>query len=417
VVLSLLFFAGCGGNSVNPTGPKEAQLSSATSSVCVTASNKAQTVSVPPAGGVGVTLAFAEYDAGGTGCQDVTVETGAAVSVSTNSKFVHATASTRTVANATIASSTTAPAPIMSISLGAAEPQNTSSLLRLTTIVGGVTITTGNNVFPDGTYLATCTYYILGTPVTNSIVFTASNGTLTITSGEVPFTANSNVQILIYNRGVVPPGFTSVVPTATPSGAPTTSPSPAASATASSTATPLATATPTATPSPSATSSGVSIPSGTVIGQNTLTVSGYDLQPDFNGKVYTSNIVYTTFGDDFDSLAYGGTQLFSGVATYSLPGLAGIVKSYSVAGCTGQVTYGGSGLSGTFTWPTDNPNVPLTLADSCIVNLFTADAQTVNASLGTGSEYTYQIFEMTGPVAQPSGTPPPAQPTFVRRIK
>jgi hypothetical protein len=145
----------------------------ATSSVCVTASNKAQTVSVPPAAGVGVTLALAEYDAGDAGCQDATVETGADVGVSTNSKFVYATASTRTVANATIASSSTAPAPIMSISLGAAEPQNTSSLLSFTTIVSGVTIATGNNVFPDGTYLATCTYFILGEKVENSIVFTA----------------------------------------------------------------------------------------------------------------------------------------------------------------------------------------------------------------------------------------------------
>jgi hypothetical protein len=413
-VFSIAMLTACGGGGANLAAnePTQARVSSATSSSCVDASTTSQIVTVPPAAGIGVTLSLSKYDAGATGCQDVDVATGSAVNAAAAARD---RASAATQAHADAAAT---PAPIMSISLGAAAPQNSSGLLGWTTIVAGVSITTGNNVFPDGTYLATCTYSVVGVgPVTNSIVFTASNGVLTITNGEVPFTANSNVQILIYNRGVVPPGYSSVVPTATPSATPsaTTSATPSATPTSSAAPTTPASATPSPTPSPAPSGSATAIPDGTVIGTSTVVVSGDQIEPTLDGTSYTTQIVYQSSYPVFNPLTaypYGSTAIVSGTATYvmQLPQ----AKSYTIFGCTGQVTYGGNGISGTMALGTVTQGFANLTNAYCSIVLWSVDASIINQSLSPSSQSSlnqYIVYTISGPTgAGPgNGAYPPAE--------
>ncbi len=409
-VFSIAMLAACGGGGANLAAnePTQARVSSATSSSCVDASTTSQIVTVPPAAGIGVKLSLSKYDAGATGCQDVDVATGSAVNAAAAARD---RASAATQAHADAAAT---PAPIMSISLGAAAPQNSSGLLGWTTIVAGVSITTGNNVFPDGTYLATCTYSVVGVgPVTNSIVFTASNGVLTITNGEVPFTANSNVQILIYNRGVVPPGYSSVVPTATPSA--TTSATPSATPTSSAAPTTPASATPSPTPSPAPSGSATAIPDGTVIGTSTVVVSGDQIDPSLNGKSYTTQIVYQSSAPLFTPLvAYslGSQAIVSGTATYVMQFPQ--AKSYTIFGCAGQVTYGGNGISGTMALGTVTQGLANLTNAYCSITLWSVDASIINQSLSPSTQSSllkYIVYTISGPTgAGPGdGAYPPAQ--------
>jgi hypothetical protein len=403
--ISMLAACGGGGADLASIQPSQARVSSAKSSLCVDASTTSQMVTVPPAAGIGVTLSLAEYDARATGCQNVDVATGADASDALAAASVRAAATAR-------AQATTSPAPIMSISLGAAAPQNSSGLLGWTTIVAGVSITTGNNVFPDGTYLATCTYSVAGVSVTNSIVFTASNGVLTITNGEVPFTANSNVQILIYNRGVVPPGYSSVVPTATPSA--TSSPTPSAAPTSSVAPTAPPTATPSPSPGPVPSGSSTAIPNGAVIGTSTVVVSGDQIDPSLDGKSYTTQIVYEPTEEFSPLVAYslGSDAIVSGTATYVMQFPQ--AKSYTIFGCADQVTYAGNGISGTMALATVTPGLANLTNAYCSIVLWSVDASIINQSLSPTKQASlnqYLIYVINGPVgAGPGhGAYPPAQ--------
>jgi hypothetical protein len=142
--VALATATGCGGGGAT-LSPRVAQLASAVSSTCVDASATAQTVTVPPAAGVTVTLELPKYDAGLTGCQDISFATGADAATAV-------TGASAVAGRVRVLSTSSQPAPIMSISLGQAAPQTSASLLGLTTIVAGITISTGssNVVFPDG---------------------------------------------------------------------------------------------------------------------------------------------------------------------------------------------------------------------------------------------------------------------------
>jgi len=116
-------------------------------------------------------LTLAQYDSGASGCQNITIATGANASLGATSAATRRAASVSTN-------------PLISITLGAGLPANANAVLQLTTVLSGATLTTDANVvFPDGTYNATVSTMLLGTPVTYSLIFTAVNGKLTVTGG------------------------------------------------------------------------------------------------------------------------------------------------------------------------------------------------------------------------------------------
>jgi hypothetical protein len=375
LVLSSFAVAGCGGGSVTttplPTAAPSAALGPASASVCVSAQSTPQLVQLPDTGGITATLSLAQYDSGASGCQNITIATGADAALAAAAATVRRTAST-------------SPNPLLSITLGAGLPAN-SSALQLTTVLSGATLATDANVvFPDGTYNATITLTLLGTPFTYSLIFTATNGKLTLTGGSaLPLTLGSGAVINVYNRGVVPPGFEAPVATPSPGGTASASPSPGATSTASSTPS----SAPSATPSSSATQP---VPNGTTIGSATLILSGYPTDLSYlNGQTTTTPLVYNNgIYSEFQ------TSQQSGVTTYAISGLN--AGSYRIDGCTGQVTYGGTGVSGVFTVP-PYPYLPV-VADSCEVDLFSAPAAVVNAAPNNG--YGYLIYVLIGPVAQ-----------------
>ena len=227
IVLAVFAMVGCGGGGSSSPVPNAApvavSLAAQSNSVCVPAQSTAQVVNLPDTGGITATLNLAQYDAGTTGCQNVTIATGASAAAA-------ASAARGGVAGTTRRTEGAAPGPLLSITLG----QGLSSNLGLTTVFTGATLKTDANiVFPDGTYLATVTYTLLGQPITVSLVFTAKNGVLTITGGEgLPIILGSGATILLYDRGVTPPGFELATPTPapTPTSNATPSPSPAPTA-------------------------------------------------------------------------------------------------------------------------------------------------------------------------------------------
>jgi hypothetical protein len=192
--ISIATLAACAGGTTAPQAPQQVALAAARSSICVAAQGTPQTVQLPDTGGVHAALSLGTYDSGATGCQNITIATGADV------------ATAAATARRTESVSSGAPAPIISVTLGQGLPAS-SSVLQLTTVLSGATLTTDPTVvFPDGTYNATITLNQLGTSFTYSLVFTASGGTLTITGGSaLPLTLGSGAVIQIYNRGVHKP--------------------------------------------------------------------------------------------------------------------------------------------------------------------------------------------------------------------
>jgi hypothetical protein len=369
LAIASFIVAGCGGPvSTTPiptaSAAQNVTLAAATGTVCVTAQGTPQSVQLPDTGGVTAVLTLAQYDSGASGCQNITIATGANASLGATSAATRRAASVSTN-------------PLISITLGAGLPANANALLQLTTVLSGATLTTDANVvFPDGTYNATVSTMLLGTPVTYSLIFTAVNGKLTVTGGSaLQQILGSGAVINVYDRGVVPPGF----------GAPTPSPSPMGSASptpsASSTPSPVASAPPSGQPA-----------NGTTIGSATLTISGLPSNEYGNGVTTTTPIVYSSLTPYFYISTYPGST------TYYLSGLN--VASYRIDGCTGLVGYGGTGLQGTFT--TAYVPFSLTISDSCGVEFFSVPASVVDGAPNLG--FSYLVFTIFGPVYQPSTT-------------
>jgi hypothetical protein len=398
----------CGGGSSTPTPialpsptPTPASTSSAvtlvaaTSSTCVTAQATPQTVTLPDTGGITASLAFAQYDTGATGCQNITIATGSAA------------AATGTPLSTARSIQSASSAPIVSMTLGEGLPTS----LGLATVMSGATLSTDANLnFPDGTYNATVQIaaYGVNTSVQLSLVFAASHGKLTITGGtQLPVNLGGGAKLLIYDRGVVPPGFIQPTPSPSPSSSASATPSPAPSA--SLTATPVPTPTPLPTSQP-----GVPVPDGTTIGTFSDTISGLPNNSYGNGITYSGTIVYGNppagvnnlqcvqnqqtgdntcvyTGSTFDAGIASGGGVLPGTATYTINGLP--AKSYRIEGCTGDVGYGGNGITGTFTIPFKT----FAFSDDCYVNLYSQPASVVNTPPDYGSAY--MLFSIVGPVA------------------
>lgn len=329
---------------------------SASSSVCVPAQSTAQVVQLPPTGGVSATLNLTQYDVGATGCQNVTIATGAAA-VATASSRRRPASSGRNIA------STSTPAPLLSITLG----QGLSSSLGLTTVFAGATLTTGPNlVFPDGTYLATATYTLLGQPITVSLVFTAKNGVLTITAGDaLPIILKSATTIQLFDRGVTPPGFALATPTPAPTALPSASPSPVP------------------TPTPTGLSVFGSPPpaAGTVIGTYSYTYGGTcPAGYPYACSQATTPLTQQATGDAVLRGTFNSLPIFYGTVTFNY-NLAPFVPASMTTTCPSSytVTAGAASMIVTIpapVYPAQNPN--------CIVTFSTLPA-------GAGGSYYTQV--------------------------
>jgi hypothetical protein len=380
--LSIAVLSACGGGSVSTTPlvsasvPPVTALASATNTVCVTPNSSApQSVNLPATGGISATITFGAYPAGATGCDSVTIATGA--DVATTQSFLR---SGQNGVRETSATTTTA--PLLTISVGAAfGGSGPVSAFGYQTIVSGMQLMVSSNLnFPDGTYYATVT----ASGKTFIIPFTATGGVLSVAGGTaglpVLILAGSSALITLYPQGVMPP-------------ASTPSPSPSATASASASPTSSATASPTA-----AASAGQPVPDGTTIGTSTLTIEG---QPNnSNGTMITTPIVYEASYPLFAASVLSGAIL-PGIVTYTISGLN--VASYRVEGCTGQVGYAGNGVHGTFTVPF---GVTFQFSDTCAIDLFSAPASVVNAAPNNG--FGYAVYAVIGPVSQTLATYPPA---------
>jgi hypothetical protein len=400
VAVSAVAACGGGGTTSGTTVPvptptaSSVSLAAATSSVCVTAQTTPQTTTLPDTGGVTATIGFTQFAAGATGCQNVTIQTGAANTTTSATK------------RATLANSL---APILGITIGQAT--GSTSIIDVTTVVSGVTLQTDPNVvFPNGTYNATVTFStVLGTgPTTNSLIFTAVNGKLVLTGGTaLPLRLPSGAQLNVYDRGVVPPDFSLATPTPVPTATPTPAPP-----------TPPPTATP--TPVPTAAPTGLVYgapppPVGDPIGIQSYT--DLDTCP-------ASGILYTGYPCNYTStmLSNGGADIT--LTGFPAPGDNGQVSYkitnfgatyYSVEGCDAPVNYNGGGLGGSFNIPAFfNPDgTPTstynTFSGVCIINLTTVPP---NATGGTGYGTSIVIFNGSGPTLPKfSGPFPVVQPS------
>jgi hypothetical protein len=372
-ILAVALLAACGGGatSTTPIAAQSVTLATATSTVCVTPSTSAQSVTLPATGGVSGTISFGAYPAGAAGCDSVVISTGADVAT--------AESMMRSAQDAVRESNANSSAPLLTISVGEAfGSSGPVSAFGYQTIVSGMQLTVAPNLnFPDGTYYATVT----ASGQTFIIPFTAKGGVLTVAPGTaglpVAILAGSSALIALYPLGVVP-------------NAPSPGPSSSASASPS--------VSPSAAPS---TPAGQPVPDDTTIGSATLTIEG---QPNnTNGTMTTTPIVYYAFTPIFTvSVINGGVQ--PGITTYVISGLP-TAQSYRVDGCKGQISYSGTGLAGTFNVPVPS-GAGFQISDTCSVDIFSAPASVVNAASNYG--FGYDIYTMASPVTQESAPYPPA---------
>jgi hypothetical protein len=236
-----LFAAGCGGSSTLTPQPRSIVLPAATARTCVYPSTQAQTVALAPAGGVSGTISVGAFPAASQTCIAITLATGADATANAAASIVRVASGERAQA-ATPAPAPT-PMPLLTISI--------TDAFSYGVVITGMTLNTPSNLnFPDGTYYAT-----ISDQTSLGYVFTAKNGTLTLSSTNAQFlvTPLDTATLTLYPRGYVPVFSTS--PSASPSASLAPSPSavPSASAVPSPTPIPTSTPTPKPTPKPTAT--------------------------------------------------------------------------------------------------------------------------------------------------------------------
>ncbi len=243
VILTLgvfgFFFAGCGGSSTLTPPPRSIVLPAASAKTCVYPSTQAQTVALPSAGGVSGTISVGAFPAASQTCVTITLATGTDATANAAASIVRVASGERAQ------SSTPAPAPtpmpLLTISI--------TDAFSYGVVVTGMTLNTPSNLnFPDGTYYAT-----ISDQTSLGYVFTAKNGTLTLSSTNAQFlvTPLDTATLTLYPRGYVPVFSTS--PSASPSASSAPSAVPSASAAPSPTPIPTSTPTPRPTPKPTAT--------------------------------------------------------------------------------------------------------------------------------------------------------------------
>jgi hypothetical protein len=326
--------------------PAPQVLASAENTLCVPAQSTPQTVRLPVTAGVTATLNLSKYDAGSSGCQNITIATGSAASI----PIVATPAPGTVAASSGMRAMQASNAPLLSITLG----QGLNSSLGLTSIVSGITLNTGSNlVFPNGTYNATINYSVAGQVFTISLVFTAVNGQLTVTNGSaLPLLLSSGAVVQVFPQGVVPPGFT----LSTPSPAPTV--------------TTIASAAPTMVPSVNSAAVGnPPPPEGTPIGSQGYDYSGTCPVGGLNGYqcTVTGQPILSRGGLDIRLANVPGG--LGGTTTYNITGF--IAASYQMIGCPSPISYSGNGPSGTFTYP-DISMYPAGINAYCAINLSSA---------------------------------------------
>lgn len=242
---ALAVLVACGGQSTTVQVRTFTTFATATNTVCVQPMTAAQTVTLPATGGVTATMSFAAFSATATGCDEARISTGDDVELVSDAARKP---------QALRPDASTVPRPIITISVG--EGLEGNPLFGTQTIVTGAHLTVSDVNFPDGTYYATISTSSTGVlSGSNSvIVFTATNGVLTVAPVKLPngglfpviIAADTTAIISIYARGVIPPAPTPA-PTATPGPTPTPNPN------ATPTATPIATPSPAPTPTPAPT--------------------------------------------------------------------------------------------------------------------------------------------------------------------
>ncbi len=199
-------------------------------------STQAQTVALAPAGGVSGTISVGAFPAASQTCIAITLATGADATANTAASIVRVASGER-AQSATPAPAPT-PMPLLTISI--------TDAFSYGVVITGMTLNTPSNLnFPDGTYYAT-----ISDQTSLGYVFTAKNGTLTLSSTNAQFlvTPLDTATLTLYPRGYVPVFSTS--PSASPSASASASTAPSPSAVPSASAVPSPTPIPTSTPTP-----------------------------------------------------------------------------------------------------------------------------------------------------------------------
>jgi hypothetical protein len=239
-------------------------------------STQAQTVALAPAGGVSGTISVGAFPAASQTCIAITLATGSDATANAAASIVRVASSER-AQSATPAPAPT-PMPLLTISI--------TDAFSYGVVVTGMTLNTPSNLnFPDGTYYAT-----ISDQTSLGYVFTAKNGTLTLSSTSAQFlvTPLDTATLTLYPRGYVPVFSTS--PSASPSASPAPSPSPVPSASAVPSPTPIPTSTPTPKPTPKPTATPVPTATPTATPPSSALLNTGPFTPSFTGfgpLVYT----------------------------------------------------------------------------------------------------------------------------------
>ncbi len=265
--------------------------------------------------------------------------------------------------------------------------------------------------FPNGTYNATIVFSVLGTsPITQSLIFTATNGKLVITSGNaLPARIPAGAQLSIYDRGVIPPDFNLATPAPSPSASPTTQPTPS----------PAPSLTPTPSPSPTANNGAYGNPpppAGQPIGtQSYTTLDGCP-----TGYLYSGYACSATY--PISSNGGSDIQLFgfpapgnNGQVYYVINNFSAV--TYTIIGCDPPVQYSGGGASGTFTIPADTNPEGAHNSHVCAIELSTLPIGATGNYYGITLDLLGGGFHANAPTSGPFPvtTPSPGAKSSIRR--